>query len=227
MVRFFGVTLILLATAVFSIYPFLDHPPIWLFENGLPTVDFESTELSLLKIKIKTADDEFTLIDEAALRHRVHVPLKENFEYEIYQDDLLIGKGKIVYPSSKLSNFTVLVYGDTRSDEKRVQEKIIEREKCADFLVHLGDIAYFDFIDEEYRRFFNTLHKFGKISFIVKGNHELPGLRYSMYFYPDYYSFKIGSYRFFVLDGNDPLNLLKLRAKRLFEEYKNGKTNRI
>ena len=228
MVKISAITMILLTAAIlFGIYPFLDHPPIWLFENELPVVDAEATISVPLVIKIKTSDDEFTLVDATALHHRVSVPLKEDFKYEIYQGNRLIGKGNIVYPSKNLKEFTMLVFGDVRNDYKDVQGRIIEKGKGADFSLFLGDIAYYDFADEDYRRFFNTLHKFGKIVFTVKGNHELPGVRYSMYFYPNYYSFRIGDYRFFVLNGDDPFNILKLRTKRLFGRFKDENTNKI
>ena len=228
MVKISAIIMILLTAAMlFGIYPFLDHPPIWLFEDGLPVVDVEGTESSLLMIKIKTLSDEFTLVDATAIHHRVSIPLKEDFKYEIYQEDALIGKGNIIYPSKDLKKFTMLVFGDVRNDYENIQGRIVERGRDADFSLFLGDIAYFDFAEEDYHRFFNTLHKFGKIVFTVKGNHEIPGFRYSTYFYPSYYSFRIGDYRFFVLNGNDPFNILKLRTKRLFNDFKDENTNKI
>ena len=65
------------------------------------------------------------------------------------------------------------------------------------------------------------MSKFGKIVFTVKGNHEMPGFRYSLYLYPNYYTFRIGKVRFIVLDSNDLTNLMLLKLESYLEAYQN------
>ncbi len=210
--------LIILPVVVFSIYPYLDHPPIFLFEDGYVLLDVQISSPSTLSVLVSVKNDEFYLLDGASDRHRLKIPVKEDFRYH-----LIVGNydksGEVVFPSKNLDEATMLIYGDTRNN-KTVQEKIVSLGKAmgAEFLVHLGDIAFTDLNDREWERFFKIVSDFGKVIFTVKGNHETPGFRYAEYLYPPNYSFEIGNFNFIVLDGGTFPEILEVNLKRLLRK---------
>ena len=216
--------LFLLPALAFSIYPYLDHPPIFLFEDGYVMLDVQTTDPSTLSIFIKLKNDGFYLLDGRSNRHRLKIPIKENFRYR-----LVVGKydlsGSVVFPSKDLEDATLLIYGDTRNDG-HVQKEIVSAGKFmgADFLIHLGDIAFTDLDDGDWKKFFDIVSDFGKIVFTVKGNHEVPGFRYAEYLYPPNYSFDIGKFNFIVLEGGTFPEILEVNLKRFL---KKDKTNII
>ena len=195
MVRFL---LFFVPIVALSIYPFLDHPPIFVFKDGFVTLDFEGRHPEPLFMAVKTERDEFVLIDQPSKRHKIRIPVTENFEYR-----LKIGSversGRIALPSSEMDEATVLIFGDSRGNNE-VLKRIVEMGKGSDFLMFLGDVAFSDFYDEDWRDFFESLSEFGGVVFTVRGNHEIPGLRYSEYLYPESYSFKIGKVNFLAVN---------------------------
>ncbi len=211
------ILLIVLPVVAFSIYPYLVHPPIFLFEDGFVVLDVQTSKPSTLDVLVKIKNDEFHLIDRSSDRHRLKIPVKESFYYHVVAKPYDIS-GSVAFPSKNLEDATVLIYGDTRNDGK-VQKRIISLGKSmgADFLVHLGDIAYTDLNDKDWQKFFNDISSFGKVVFTVKGNHEFPGFRYAEYLYPSNYSFKIGDFNFIVLDGGTFPEVLEVNLKRLLD----------
>ena len=210
--------LIFFPVIALSIYPYLDHPPIFLFEDGFVLLDVQTSRPSTLDVLVKIKNDEFHLIDRPSDRHRLKIPVKENFDYHILVKPYEMS-GSVVFPSRKLEDATILIYGDTRNDGK-VQRKIVAFGKSmgADFLIHLGDIAYTDMDDGDWMRFFKDASNFGKVVFTVKGNHEFPGLRYAEYLYPSNYSFEIGDFNFVVLDGGTFPEILEVNLKKLLKK---------
>lgn len=213
MVRFF----LLIPVLAFSIYPFLDHPPFFVFNDGFVIVDLESSTPSTLTIYVRTDEDSFLLVDGEDKRHRVKIPVFENFDYDLKAGNFRM-KGKITFPSERLKKARFLLIGDTRGSE--LIGKFIDwgLKKSVDFLIHLGDIALFDFIDDDWERFFESVSRFGKIVFIAAGNHEFPGFRYSEYLYPLNYSFRVGKYNFIVVDGGTFPEVIEENVKMRLDE---------
>jgi len=216
---------VLLPVLAFSIYPYLSHPPFWIFEDGLVVVDFELEKPSSASLTILTGEDEFVLEDSTSLHHRIKVPVKGSFSYRMRCCSKEFS-GQVVYPSKNLKSFKVLVVGDCRGGTK-VFKEIVKKGKRADFMLFLGDVAYTDMNDGDWRGFFEGLSDFGRVVFTVKGNHEFPGFRYSLYLYPSDYTFRIGSWRFFVLNSNTLSSLLIAVLKRMFEKYEGEGTKKV
>ncbi len=209
--------LVIFPVIALSIYPYLDHPPIFLFEDGFVLLDVQTSKPSTLDVLVKLKNDEFYLIDRASERHRLKIPVKESFQYHIAVKPYDVS-GSVVFPSRELKDATILIYGDTRNDGK-VQKRIISLGKSmgADFLIHLGDIAYTDLDDGDWKKFFEDISNFGKVVFTVKGNHEFPGFRYAEYLYPPSYSFRIGDFNFIVLDGGTFPEVLEVNLKKFLK----------
>ena len=209
--------LLFLPVLAFSIYPFLDHPPFFVFIDDFVVVDLETSDPSTLTILVRTKEDSFLLVDDADKRHRVKIPVFESFDYELRAGDFRM-RGRITFPSEKLKRARFLIVGDTRGSD--LMGRFIEwgLKKNVDFLIHLGDIALFDFIDEDWKEFFNYASRFGKIVFTAAGNHEFPGFRYSEYLYPLNYSFRIGKYNFIVVDGGTFPEVIEENVKMRIDE---------
>ncbi len=205
----------LLSALVFSIYPSLDHPPIFIFQDGFVVIDVQTSHPATLSVFVRVNNDEFVLLDSPSERHRLQVPVKEDFTYLLSVDGYK-ESGFVRFPSKSLKRAVILIYGDTRNDGT-VQEKIVKmgKEMGADFLIHLGDIAYTDLDDGDWGKFFRVVSQFGKVIFTVEGNHEYPGFRYHEYLYPSNYSFNIGAFHFIVLDGGTFPGIMEYNLRKL------------
>ncbi len=225
MVRLLAAAL-LIPTLVFSIYPFINHPPIFLYQNDSVYLSTSFSSPTWLKITLYKQGEVITLIDGTSSRHKVLIPFEGRLEYTITTESAS-WSGFLTVPSSDLKEFSILVYGDTRNDHAGIQKKIVRFGKNTDFLIHLGDIAFTGMSDDEWIYFFDAMNEFGKVIFTVRGNHEIPGLRYSMYLYPNQYTFRIGDFRFIVLDSFDLVNTLKVKLRDFVQKYGSEKTSKI
>ncbi len=217
--------MVLMTTFIFALYPYLSHPPFVVFKNGLATFSVEYSTPKVFELKVIVDDDSFVIKDSTSTLHMIKIPLKRDFVYVFnYNGETL--KNRIYFPSENLKEFTMAVVGDTRANPE-VFFKIVTAVRDSNFMLHLGDIAYTEFDDTQWRNFFKALSMYGRLVFTVKGNHEMPGLRYDLYLSEKNYTFRIGSYRFFILDSSVLFNFAKLRLKEYLKSYKDEKTKKI
>jgi hypothetical protein len=127
--------LFLIPIFAFSIYPFLQHPPFFLYSGGFVVLDSELSKPSTLTIFVMTDEDSFLIVDPPSKRHRLRIPVREDFEYSMRAGGVS-KSGRIVFPSPALKSATLLVYGDTRGNTS-VQREILKKGGSADFLLFL------------------------------------------------------------------------------------------